>query len=389
MSRAIHIFSTLTMRIKEKVSTYLLGKTLFLTSLVYIFLNDTNFTYSKEAPIFLGGNAQAHCPDPINMNDLDYVKDEDYAKIGSKTKTLLHAQSKEYIQQITVPDSSEKVRTNAVFYNRVSKAGSQTLVEILRLLSSKNGFTMARDSIFHASHREDIILSYEQQIGLTALFDSFTLPKVYLKHTGFVDFAKLNSPMPIYMNMVRDPIERVISLYYFKRSPPSLSRMKSKYPGIKIPGDQWINQEFESCVRKHNPECTYMDGIRRRDMTQLTEFFCGQHNYCSDFNTDEALKAAKENVEKHYVVVGVLEDFNKTLKVFEHYMPEIFKGALDIYWNKLHGEKKNQNKYRPSVDNAIRKVLTKNFTREIEFYDFCKQRLQRQYMSMSGRHAQG
>ena len=35
------------------------------------------------------------------------------------------------------------------------------------------------------------------------------------------------------------------------------------------------------------------------------------------FNTVEALQKAKDNVEKHYAVVGVLEDFNKTLEVFE------------------------------------------------------------------------
>mgnify|MGYP001448711896 CR=1 FL=1 len=51
----------------------------------------------------------------------------------------------------------------------------------------------------------------------------------------------------------------------------------------------------------------------------------------SGFNTDVALRKAKRNVEKHYAVVGVLEDFNKTLAVLEHYIPKIFKGSLHIY----------------------------------------------------------
>ena len=37
------------------------------------------------------------------------------------------------------------------------------------------------------------------------------------------------------------------------------------------------------------------------------------------------------NVEKHYSVVGVLEEYEKTLKVLEHYLPRFFKGALDLY----------------------------------------------------------
>ena len=52
-------------------------------------------------------------------------------------------------------------------------------------------------------------------------------------------------------------------------------------------------------------------------------------------NTEIALRRAKENVEKHYAVVGVLEELNKTLTVLEHYVPRFFKGAKDIYYSKF------------------------------------------------------
>ena len=52
------------------------------------------------------------------------------------------------------------------------------------------------------------------------------------------------------------------------------------------------------------------------------------------FNTEVAMRKAKENVEKHYAVVGVLEELNKTLTVLEHYVPRFFKGAKDVYWSK-------------------------------------------------------
>ena len=48
---------------------------------------------------------------------------------------------------------------------------------------------------------------------------------------------------------------------------------------------------------------------------------------------------AKENVEKHYAVVGVLEELNKTLTVLEHYVPRFFNGAKDIYYSKLYKSK--------------------------------------------------
>ena len=46
------------------------------------------------------------------------------------------------------------------------------------------------------------------------------------------------------------------------------------------------------------------------------------------------MRKAMENVEKHYAVVGVLEDLNKTLTVLEHYIPRVFKGAKDVYYSK-------------------------------------------------------
>ena len=48
------------------------------------------------------------------------------------------------------------------------------------------------------------------------------------------------------------------------------------------------------------------------------------------------MRKAKENVEKHYAVVGVLEELNKTLTVLEHYVPRFFKGAKDVYWSEYN-----------------------------------------------------
>lgn len=44
---------------------------------------------------------------------------------------------------------------------------------------------------------------------------------------------------------------------------------------------------------------------------------------------------AKENVEKNYAVVGILEEINMTLTVLEHYVPRFFKGAKSLYWSEF------------------------------------------------------
>lgn len=52
----------------------------------------------------------------------------------------------------------------------------------------------------------------------------------------------------------------------------------------------------------------------------------------SPFNTVGALERAKYAVESQYAVVGVLEDLNTTLSVFEKYIPKFFKGASEVYY---------------------------------------------------------
>lgn len=47
----------------------------------------------------------------------------------------------------------------------------------------------------------------------------FPPPTVYVKHVCYTNFTKFNLPTPIYVNLVRDPIERIISWFYYIRAP--------------------------------------------------------------------------------------------------------------------------------------------------------------------------
>jgi len=44
--------------------------------------------------------------------------------------------------------------------------------------------------------------------------------------------------------------------------------------------------------------------------------------------------------------------------------------------------KVNKNIYKPKVEKRVKEIVRKNFTREMEFYDFCKQRLHKQYAAL-------
>ena len=92
------------------------------------------------------------------------------------------------------------------------------------------------------------------------------------------------------------------------------------------------------------------------------------------------MRRAMANVEKFYPVVGIIENMNMTLKVLEKTMPEYFEGASEIYFShSFLSENLHKTKNKKLVSENSINIIRKNFTHEIEFYEFCKQRLQLQY----------
>jgi len=278
-------------------------------------------------------------------------------------------------------NNTRKAVKQTLFFNRVPKVGSQTTMELMKSLSMKNNFHYHKD---RTQKVETIKLTNSEERRLSSLVNTFSPPSVYVKHVCFSNFTKYGLPMPIYVNMVRDPVERVISWYYYVRAPWYFVERKRAFPDLPLPNPNWLRKDYETCVRRGDAECRYPEGDERDDFGQLTEFFCGQEDDCTGFNTEVAMKKAKENVERHYAVVGVLEELNKTLTVLEHYVPRFFKGALDVYWNEVHIYSKiNRNIYKPPVAEEVKDIVRKNFTRELEFFDFCKQRLHKQYLALN------
>ncbi len=83
---------------------------------------------------------------------------------------------------------------------------------------------------------------------------------------------------------------------------------------------------------------------------------------------------------RHYAVVGVLEQFDRSLEVLESFVPAYFGGARRVYRGKLKRvfhENRNSMKRRPRRE--VVAALRQNFTLEYEFYQFCRQRLSLQH----------
>ncbi|XP_069989577.1 heparan sulfate 2-O-sulfotransferase pipe [Penaeus vannamei] len=268
-------------------------------------------------------------------------------------------------------DPPSHVNDRMLFFNRVPKSGSEMLVLLLQWLQGENAFR-------HIRLRNSVrrFLSRDEQLDLAAemgekIFESAQSRLSFDRHLYFTNFSTLGLKMPVYLNLIRDPVEKAASRFYYARVTPR--------PGAVTPSGYHLpppprHATLEECVAAHDPECTFVSG-RLYDLS--IPYFCGHEDYCRELNNMAALNTAKTHVERWYPVVGVLEDLNATLAVLQD--------RLDMYYNQLLAPHHNRNRHRPSVSQDIDLALRKNLTTEYEFYDYIRQRLTLQYRDLKGR----
>lgn len=63
---------------------------------------------------------------------------------------------------------------------------------------------------------------------------------------------RMGFPSPIYVNVVRDPVERVISWYYYVRAPWYYVERKRAFPDLPLPDPAWLKKVCTTTT-KMNP----------------------------------------------------------------------------------------------------------------------------------------
>ncbi|XP_052843963.1 heparan sulfate 2-O-sulfotransferase pipe isoform X6 [Drosophila gunungcola] len=274
-----------------------------------------------------------------------------------------------------------------LFFNRVPKTGSETLIELMIRLGKKNEFQNERAPYSKQVGMYWSVERQKQEVARIMKLQS-DLAFVYVEHMMYMNVRPFHYAQPIYINMIRDPIERVISWFYYKRTPWSSVKM-FEVTG-KFENRTHYVKNFEDCVLSHDFECRYDHGLSfsedSADHKRQSLFFCGHSPVCEPFNSPAAIARAKQIVERDYSVVGSWEDVNVTLSVFENYIPRFFKGSTELYYEPIKGlafQKANTNHWKPKISERIKRIMRANFTQEYDFYYFCKQRLYRQYFAIN------
>lgn len=160
-----------------------------------------------------------------------------------------------------------------LIFNRTPKAASESILILLTKLSLANNFNAYNRNAELIDRGENnymsSVLERKTYVDLLRHTGNVTLPCSYSKHMNFLDFEEFNFTNPIYINFVRDPVERIISWYYYTRQSWYLIHPREDDKFRELDAEKLspksLKMPFEECVLRGEPECQYNPGDKTND----------------------------------------------------------------------------------------------------------------------------
>ncbi|XP_002740956.1 uronyl 2-sulfotransferase-like [Saccoglossus kowalevskii] len=246
----------------------------------------------------------------------------------------------------------------SVIFNRIERTGSRTLLTIAEKLSKKYNYTVQTRDAWAMKY-----MGLGEQKALVHTVNAVKTPFIYDQSVHYIHFPRYGSKQPFWISLVRDPLRRIISLYYYKRYGDVGTRPNASQPTAGKPS-------FDDCVLKNQPECSLKNVFR------VIPYFCGQSAGCRVPNK-WALETAKKNVEENFKFVGVLEELNTTFQVLEVLLPQFFHGAPRVHKSIISSGVVDHFKSfpgQPPSEQALTKMKGR-LALEYEFYEFVKEKM--------------
>jgi len=217
-----------------------------------------------------------------------------------------------------------------------------------------------------------------------------TKTMIFSRHIYYMDMAQFGSKV-IYINQLRDPVDRFISGYNWRRYLAKQEGHIAKSSNETLAG-LWVNKRVEDCVLDvTDRECNDFSSKRTRVTSEsepwtnilpsAVPYLCGMAEFCGSATSDRAANQAIRNIDNHYLVVGILEKMEMTLAVFKHLLPDIFKevNLEDVGHRNHHSNSTGKEMLNPK----IRKILQKRLKGEYRVYRHAIQKLENQYKQIN------
>ncbi len=154
-----------------------------------------------------------------------------------------------------------------------------------------------------------------------------------------------------YITILRDPVERVISNYYYVLRKPA-HRMHDEVTSQKMTLKEYVESKIN----------TQLNNGQTRVISGINDVLFGK---C----TNEMFERAKKNIENHFSVVGLTERFDETLILLQRVLA----------WRRPFYIMKNVTKNRPVKENISEDTLNtiEYYNKlDIALYKFAKERFE-------------
>lgn len=202
-----------------------------------------------------------------------------------------------------------------VIYNRIPKAGSSTTIDLLNKLQKANRFTLHHTGAPHHNYTlvHMAIEAALRRPGRTLICGHFAYPEV--EHGDDI----------VYINLLREPVSRIVSEYYYSRYGDRPIQAKLEF--IKKRGSLSLN------------ECVQMDRLGRREClgsardveVGQSSYFCGRdQGECFGLKSADVYERGSSNMRSIFIV-GVMERYVDFLRELELTLPEFFRNATELY----------------------------------------------------------
>lgn len=290
---------------------------------------------------------------------------------------------------------------HVLFYPRIEKTGSQTMLELLQLLAVANNFTLM------------FVPPPEKKPNASAIaWDRLKDPRPSIV-TGHIRFPSdeepaLHNNRIAHFSIVREPVARCLSGYYYYRAneplvradhPPHTGRVLG--PCFTNYGDS-ANETLDACLSPFAgnaiappaaalPACFVSSCGASQQACYVTPPSVGCSQWCAlegvpaTLTDEEVLHAAQRSVRDHYRVVGIMEAFEDTVDVLERVFPRFFAGGGAVF-RAMSEERKHLNSHtgRPlslwtPPSPATRATLARIVSPDTAFYEDTHARFRTQH----------
>jgi len=179
---------------------------------------------------------------------------------------------------------------------------------------------------------------------------------------GFHEWFNIDNPK--YFTIMRNPIDRVMSHYLYS------ARKKNHYLYEKRTPTYITLYEYvkELCPEARNGMTKQISGVYVND-----NFGYGKNvNHCED--QEELYELALNNIKKSFVMVGITEEFDKSLLLMKQLL-----GGKNIYY---YYYKKNQNRNKKlrrsySISDETKEIIAEYNKVDIKLYNYCLKKFQK------------